>query len=463
MAMTKSLLSEDFNHLQTLFGKTGSYEFQLELLTDKDNNGENVVTGYKLFPALYIDNTSAPRVCPGSVNRTCDYPVFPYAGTAQHHRVVFFGPQESGKTSLLLSLTHYAMNGMKIALGENIWRDSERITTVKEISLLNREDNQNTFNETRRDRALAADLKLFSQGIAPSKTDAISSSSAYSATFRLLDINGNFHLLTMTDLPGELIHNQSGEIELGDLDLKFPTALSCDAYVVCFDTSKRDTIQNQVKVTVESVNTLQGLHARKRESNAHIPMIVVYTKCTELEQEESLTKPGYLPGGFGITATHMFCGEWKKISEDEAYRYVFQQFNESEHTRDAFKAALRCSAYGYNAPTMMEVEHGTEYHAPRPLHVDHLMKWILAVSCCIPVEGEFRKTFKSAGGWSEPNYFFDRLQLRKEKPASFTEALARTIMFANPGNIDKKFVQARGGNLAEMRAKAEAILTKEQI
>lgn len=466
ITMTRSLLSEDFKCLQTLFRENGSYEFQLELLTEKDNNGEAVITGYKLFPALYIDGSSAPRICPGSPNRPCDYPVFPFAGTAQHHRVVFFGPQESGKTSLLISLTHYATEGMKIALGENLWRNAERITAVKEISLLNRKDNLeqsgNTSDDVIRDRSLHADLDLFIQGIAPGKTDANRSSSAYSATLRLQDCNGKFHLLTMTDLPGELIHNTSGEIELSDLDTKFPTALSCDAYVVCFDTSKHATIQNQVNVTIDSVNTLQGLHAKKRGSNAHIPMIVVYTKCAELEQEETLPNPGQLPGGFGVAATHMFCGEWKKIREDEAYRYVFEQLNQSEHTKDAFKAALRCSAYGYPAPTQMDVKTGAAHHAPRPLYVDHLMKWILAVCCCIPVEGEFRKTFNSSCGWSEPNNFFSRLQLRKEKPISFAEALARTIMFANPGNIDEKFVQSYGSNLAEMRAKTEAVFTKEQ-
>ena len=463
--MTRAMLSADLENVKNLFANGGCCEFQVAMLSEKDNEGAQIVTGYRAWPNLFIDAAAEPRVCP-----KCGYPVFAHAGTAKHHRVVFFGPQSAGKTSLLLALTHYACNAMLENFSSEIWGGTEPIRSIKTVELLNRKPQRSRSAETggassdleKRNRSLYSDLELYEKGIAPEKTGANLGVNAYNATFRIQDARGRFHLLTLTDLPGELIDEDTGAINTADMVDKFPTALSCDAYVICFDTSKKGKEQVQINATLQSADAVQKLHADGRRSDAHIPLIVVYTKCSDIEQQSLLQDPavGSTRGNM-IQQAHMFYGECERIRENPAYAFVLRQFDNYQNLKDSFKTGIRCSAYGYNAPTRADIEqYGREACVSRPHYVDQLMKWILMVCGCAPVRGRYKATFNSVG-WEEAENYITRLQFRKDKPLrsdDLREALARVILFENPGDVDVALVQAHGSKAALTAARVHAML-----
>lgn len=157
----------------------------------------------------------------------------------------------------------------------------------------------------------------------------------------------------------------------------------------------------------------------------------------------------------------MFYGECERIRENPAYAFVLRQFDNYQNLKDSFKTGIRCSAYGYNAPTRADIEqYGREASVSRPHYVDQLMKWILMVCGCAPVRGRYKATFNSVG-WEEAENYITRLQFRKDKPLrndDLREALARVILFENPGDVDVALVQAHGNKAALTAARVHAML-----
>ena len=137
--------------------------------------------------------------------------------------------------------------------------DGSMFFSVSTIQPFSAETGGASSDLEKRNRSLYSDLELYEKGIAPEKTGANLGVNAYNATFRIQDARGRFHLLTLTDLPGELIDEDTGAINTADMVDKFPTALSCDAYVICFDTSKKGKEQVQINATLQSADAVQKL------------------------------------------------------------------------------------------------------------------------------------------------------------------------------------------------------------
>ena len=447
---TKTVLQEDLKILKSMFGGANEVcRFQIRLQTERDNNNAEVVTSYVVYPALFIREA---RVC-----GKCGYPVFDHAGTAKHKCVAFFGTQRSGKTSLLIALTHYAQNGMLANFSSDIWKNARQISSVRTIDLLNRKPSEKEIGSDAvrkyRNTMLYRDLEKYMNGIAPPKTDPNQGKSAYSATFRIQDTKGRFHLLTLTDLPGELIDETNGEVNKQNLIGEFPTALACEAYVICFDTCPDGNEQSRINATLRAADTIQEMHATKWNRKSHIPVIIVYTKNSELEQQKLPPEPHEgNPRGEAIKKAHTFYGECARISSNRAYDFVAQQFNNYLNLKDAYKTRLRCSAFGYTAPSQEDLDKDPTIptQEPTPKYVDYLMRWILGVCGCIPVEGGYQALF---GGpvWQVEENYLARPQYRKDKPSSMEESLARCILFENPGELDTAYVRAHG-NRSELIA-----------
>ena len=91
---------------------------------------------------------------------------------------------------------------------------------------------------------------------------------------------------------------------------------------------------------------------------------------------------------------------------------------------------------------------------PTPHHIDRLAAWILAVAGCIPAAKTaqlFREDDREEVGIVK-DYCITRPQIRCQAPlqsAREEEAMARHVLFEDPGELDRAVVSARNDNWAQ--------------
>lgn len=445
-ALATDLLKKDLEYLKTAFYK-GTYVVKLKEQTEPYENTKELLVGFGIqYPVSERNASIVCRICP-----QCGKHIPKVAGTAKHRSVVFIGNPKSGKTSAILALTHYAQNYMVYGLSSEIWGHSKRVETVRTIDLI----------EPREE--LKKHLKDYVPGIAPERTLDDERHNAYSATFHIKS-GGRSTLLTLTDLPGEIC-NVKGSNEVAENRVRndFQVATACDAFVVCFDTeSVRNDSGNCGSMTpgeiISSIcaqaNTFQKLRKEKTGKD-FIPTMVLFTKCRELERENlvrsnnaSILKP--------LERIYMFREEKRIIDANGIYQAVCKAFNDSHQLARAYHAMLRCSPFGYAAPTQEDIDlKGMMPEQPTPRNIDQLMHWLLMVAGCVPVEANFSPSLTGEGGGLRlDNYYIDRVQCRSDRPLdewsklmggwNYKEALSRWRLFENPGFQDKIIMEDYG-------------------
>lgn len=474
---TQENLKKDLSILYSLFSDAGEYIFDILLNTEHDNEGKDVLIGYKVSAGMPRHITIVNnRVC-----CHCEAPVFEHAGTAEHRAVAFIGDQNSGKTSTILALVHYAQNALQgVMEGDEIWKEAGSIDSISNIELLSPS------------KRLLQDLGYYQDGIAPAKTKASERDDAYSATLRIKNRYQDKHyLLTFTDLPGELCDPTTGKIDGNNILNNFPVALACDAFVLCFNSetakggnahkmitnacSWADQFQQYRESYNQSIGKDKGLKDLVPKADSatgfYAPVMLAFTKCRELEHPEESVQRAVSKKAFDLIAhTYMFDEERLLIDRNQVYNKVGELMKEYACLISAYHARLRCSPYGYAArvasyykenPDLL-FDEGEKQNHPKPKNIDKLMRWLLAVSGCIPVEGEFRP---SPDPMSKTVYaphpsFITHTQYRAISPrgtgkdGDVQEALARCYLFENPGNFDQQFL---------LYYSQKAILTTQRI
>lgn len=436
-AFTANKLKPDLTALQSLFFQSETLSFSIREELDMDNDGKPVLVGCDVhIPAGNVHMSLECRAC-----SRCGSPVFSHAGTATHQAISFIGYQKSGKTSAILALTHYAMNSMLVNLGAygdegtQIWKDSKTISSVASVELLDKSER------------LTSDLKDYAEGIAPDKTAVTNRTDAYCATFRIKNkVENRYYLITLTDLPGELCL-PDGTVAKELVESTFPVAMSCDAFVACFDTlsinPNGDGVTSWILNVCKWADEFQKMRAKHNQVKTYVPTMLLYTKCRDLEQPQPEYKNTkmLLP----IQQAYSLWKEKRMIEENPLYGFVSDQFNETEHLSKAYHAMLRCSPFGYAAPSRAQKEREPELKSqiPTPKNIDLLMRWLLSVAGCIPAEGEYRRNPMDPSGLRLNNYCINRPQLRSENPLKeqdLNEALARCSLFENPGYFDERLL-----------------------
>lgn len=434
---TKYILGRDFESLQGAFGKSETIRFQLKQIAEPDNEGKPVLNGYsfQLANSSYIAIDRA-RVCPG-----CGTRVFKHAGTAKHQAVAFIGYQSAGKTSTILALTNYALNHMLVDLGEfggenaRLWAGSEIIDSAASVELLDPSAH------------LTKNLADYNNGFAPEKNEADSRDKAYSATFRIKNkVENKYYLFTLTDLPGELC-NSDGTIDRKRIENTFPVALSCDAFVACFDSSSIDPTGGGITSWITNVchwtSEFQKMRAERNGVDTFVPTMLLFTKCRDLESGDQAPMPAQRPLPFD--KMYMLNDEKRRIAGNKLYNFVCEQFNEDIQLNKAYHAMMRCSPYGYPAITEAALDEHPDYDRslrPTPKNIDRLMRWLLSVSGCIPTEAEYLR-INAVTPVRLNSYCISRPQLRSQNPmesALLQEAMARCALFENPGKFDRSVV-----------------------
>lgn len=436
----RDLLVKDLSVLQGLFSESETYEVQIREENDTDNDGKPVLEGYSLKSvggALRVE----ARVC-----CECDAKVFEHAGTAKHQAVAFIGSPKAGKTSTILALTHYATHYMDNGFGgKDVWDGCQTIDSVASVQLLDKTQ--------RKDE----DLINYGKGIAPVKTEATKREDAYSVTFRLSNkAEGNKrYLFTLIDLPGELCV-EDGKVQWAKVQNLFPVALTCDAFVLCFDTQSlagKDSKQSPTELVADVCNwadEFQAMRAQHNKLDTYVPTMVLFTKCEELE-DPNAPVPALRPM-LPLDKMYLLKNEKQLIAGNKMYKYVSDRFSEYGQLNLAYHAMMRCSPFGYNAPDKDLVEklrkEGKEaaVKTPMPKNIDYLMRWLLSVSGCIPTEASFKVGAKDVP-FVLQNFCITRPQLRKQNPGAVNgnigdieEAMARCALFENPGYFDREFV-----------------------
>lgn len=451
----KELLKKDLEILKDCFEK-GSYWVLLKEFNEEYDGGQKLCIGYEItYPVSGTNAIERCRVCPGNPDRPeaqCGAPVFEHAGTAKHRTVVFIGNPASGKTSTILALTHYALNHMTHGTLTDIWSQAKTVDSVKNIELVGV------------NAELKKHLEQYSQGIAPERTPDDDRKKAYCATFWIKSENEKHYLLTLTDLPGEICNkNGSNEVAEDRVINDFQAALGCDAFVACFDTAdsiaagQDDAIkingQNPsdiINSICKQVNTFQSLRITRGRDQHYIPVMLLFTKCADLENQKK-TDLGAANDQPPLERVYMFRGEQETISGNGIYNAVCKTFANYGDLTKAYHAMLRCSPFGYAAPTDFDIrQHGKEYHLPEPKHIDALMRWLLMVSGCVPVEGLYCPNLTFDGsGLKNRNYYLKDVQYRAKHPEDGwdgQEAVARAYLFENMGQIDKMVLEDYGAN-----------------
>ena len=460
---TQENLKKDLAVIYSLFANEEEYVFDILPTTEKDNEGKEVLIGYKV-------NAGIPRHIT-IVNRRvcchCEAPVFEHAGTAEHRAVAFIGDQNSGKTSTILSLVHYAQNALQgVMEGDEIWKEAGSIDSISNIELLSPSER------------LLQDLSYYQEGLAPAKTKADERNDAYSATLRIKHRYQDKHyLLTFTDLPGELCNPDTGKIDGNNILNNFPVALACDAFVLCFDseTAKGGRAHKMITNACSWANEFQQYRESYNQSigkdkglkelvpkadsatGFYAPVMLTFTKCRELEHPEESVQRAVAKKAFDLIArTYMFDEERLLIDRNQVYNKVGELMKEFACLISAYHARLRCSPYGYAARKAADYkekpellfDEGEKQNHPKPKNIDKLMRWLLAVSGCIPVEGEFRPSPDPAVKtvYAPHPSFIAHTQYRAISPrgagkdGDVQEALARCYLFENPGKFDQQFL-----------------------
>lgn len=474
---TKENLKKDLSILRTVFAQTDKCCFEILLDTEPDNEGNPVLIGYKVNAGVPKHITIVDeRICP-----YCGRPLFTHAGTAEHRSVAFIGDQKAGKTSTILALAHYAQNAVQgVMLDDEIWHASQSIESVAMIELLSPSER------------LLADLRRYKEGIAPGKTHANQRDDAYSATFRIRNkYTPKHYLLTLTDLPGELCDPNTGKIRGNDILNHFPVALACDAFVLCFDTetavggnankmiSNACSWANAFEELRESYNRAsgkdKGLHSLIPRGNTatglYAPVILCFTKSPDLEETQNHSEKPGVKGKFDLIArTYVFDDERSILNRNQVYSRIGELMSQYVFLKNAYSARLRCSPYGFAAPSevavkenaSLQLDENGNIRRPKPKHIDLLMQWLLKTSGCIPVDAMYHPSLDSNSKTvfhPHPN-LITHTQYRSLPPrgtgknADVNEALARCYLFENPGYFDKQYLLYYSQN---------AILTKERI
>ena len=454
-AIDEQILKNDLSFIARLFlqNDEGTCPFLLKADTIPDDRGEAVTDGYWVGKELYEE----VRLC-----ARCHKPIFKRAGTARHRVVTFVGETASGKTSTILSLTHYCRYGLHpLASGSfdaRMWQKD-----AKEKSGF---PTENVFTTLLSDDAgLKNDLEWFSLGVAPAETRAVKREDAYHSTF-LVENTGDSPsktILSLMDLPGELFNH--GHLDKQRMYDQFPAALSGQAFVICFDSE--NVTQEKITNMIDFFSQLELMRQEFTGKKNWIPCMILLTKYDEKAEasDADLTK---------IEDLYVLRDEKASLAVGkdaacEAERGMEKLFSDIP-LKNCYYAALRTGAFGHPVirsdevkeaaagifddvkKTVNRAERVSAYAAekglslgemrPTPNQIDTLMHWILRASGCVETEAEYRT--KSVV--KRVKDYLPGEQYRTENPESVEHAILRASLYANPGYWDVKMVQSLNYN-----------------
>jgi hypothetical protein len=222
---------------------------------------------------------------------------------------------------------------------------------------------------------------------------------------------------------------------------------------------------NQFQILRESYNQSTGkdrdfykqIRGKGEATGLYAPLMVIFTKCRELEQPQPELEHKVAANRFDlIAASYIFAEEKKRIEANGVYNAVGSLIEKYASLKDAYHARLRCSPYGFAAPNADDVKKDPSLNKnqdgtakrPVPHHIDGLMQWLLEISGSVPSSAAYHPDLDptSTKEYSPAGNFVTRSQYRAVSPVGdgrdgdVKEALIRCYLFENPGRFDMDFL-----------------------
>lgn len=460
-SFTKSDLKPDLELVRSLFdNESQTYCFKLKAQRMPADDNTSVFLAYTAYvgqgSADYSDAPDA-RVCP-----KCGTPLFEHAGLAEHKLITFIGSQKSGKTSTIVSLVDFSRSALTLLDPRNpIWGNNGAFVKADE-EIYKHLRNVEVCDLRSPSKRLSEDLDYYHQGISPVKTP-LEPGHAYSATFEIKNnVRASSTLLTLTDIPGELLDIRKGTILKTETVTNFPAALACDGMVLCFDAASDPAELTETAIGVSScANAFQELIAEKKHPGKAVPMMITFNKCADLEEDTPLAMKNIANA---VARSYVFRDEKSRMeaAKNFAYEGVRKAMSKKGFLEQAYQSHLRIAPFGHPAPSAADIDlakqEGRESEVtnrrpdgsiiyPRPRNIQKLMYWILAVSGCIPVDSKYepKPHAPEPECYMPKGYVFSRIQFRSDVPnkrdGDLQEAAARCYLFENPGTVDRDYVQ----------------------
>ena len=384
---------------------------------------EGVTTGFHFMYRsrhYWINN----RLCP-----SCGCVVPEQACTVPQKTVAFFGKNLTSKTSTLLALTHYALNGSLPRFVHPIWKDAERLTQVRRFELLCPS------------QYLCRDLENYERGISPPKY-GIQRAEQPVAHLLVTNTDGSQSILTLINPPGEICGGREEGIKVDLLFNEFPAILSADVLIHCvsFNNLERDTINTDLR-SAESLMVLMA------DAGNACPVLTLFT---DLPAEYRFEKQEFSPG-----VLNMLQSEYNVLRETGKTAYYLYEIERlSRMCMDSatiYRNVMHCHPLGCDTPVVYEntLKYSPQPVPPAPENIPLLMQWILYATGILTAE----ITHPSTGEYKSGR--ITRSQYRCENPINRSEAVARCILFRNPGRND--LAMARASN------KSRQLLAKVQM
>ena len=400
------------------------------------------------------------RICP-----ICGKRIPEQAGMVPHRMVGFIANPRAGKTSTIIALSQYMEKASAgLTLNSPIWHGCRTIPELTSTCtpIMPQEHDEVTDQFWK-------DMGRFEKGLPPQKTQAI----VYNPTFYVEDREKKHLLLTLADIPGEYCQRKGDEnpntkevyketkIDRDAMQKRYQIILNCDAYITCFDISifeDEKEKQNQsnwniyLHAPVIWANQIQRLRNEvygKPDENRFVPIMVLLTKCKELEENFSKQAAAYSTDP--LENTYMFAKDYKNMMPkpgveatdmQKITKEIMNTFNNVGEMNNAYFAMLRCSPFGFAAKGYdSEDEINNDGQTPTPKNIDNLMRWILRITGSIPTTGRYDPETGEDNSFDLPDRYYADPQYRSVAPKDDNEALLRNVLFVNPGYFDRKQTQ----------------------
>ena len=218
----------------------------------------------------------------------------------------------------------------------------------------------------------------------------------------------------MLDVPGEICNERTGNIDEAEA-AKFKILNHCDAYALCFEHPEGRAEREKIEAEQEAANDerksdssnaskdnrgktmtgeqmvcnwatqIQEMRKRQSKSIGFVPMILLFTKCPQLEDETRKEDADSIPNPKDL---YLFKDERCVIhnkGENNIFTPLLNTFEKSASLKEAFYSTMRCSPFGFRADKAGESKEENK-QTPKPQNIDKLMRWILYVTGCVPLE-----------------------------------------------------------------------------
>lgn len=349
--------------------------------------------------------TPTARLCP-----KCKRKVPNSACSVPQKLVTFFGNMLANKTSTLITLTHFAMYGQSIYSHDSYWSDEDRISQINYFKI----ESVSPFlmKEVERDDKRAIPPKYGIRTFDMPVVEILVNAQNCSST-----------LLTMINPPGELCTagDNFSEIDKRLLYTQFPAVINSDLMIHCV--SPVNFMRKEIKACISSTESLLGL---LDEVGNYCPVLTLFTDLSLKTQSKRIQIANEL---------NMLYDEYLSLKTNDISNNYMDESKSydriSIESKVRFRNVMHCCPFSPYRDQKFRNENDDNISHFRPYseNIPLLMLWILRTIGALDISLDSSNTKQVK---------ILRNQFRHQPSVNRDEAIARCILFSNPGENDRR-------------------------